>query len=905
MRKKYYALGLLIITSLVLVNHQTEKISNELTTEITEKTSKKTRLEAHLNTLERELHEFNLQKNPVTGEIPLLEKEQELEVALQAKTLAQNSFVGSSNNTYISRGPTNLGGRTRALKIDLSDTSSNTILAGGVSSGLFRTTNGGANWVKVSANDEIHNVTALVQDPRTGSQNIWYYGTGEWSGNSASLGNAYRGQGIWQSTNGGVSWTQISATDSDQTLFDSNFDYINNLAVHPTTGDLFIAATGKIYSYDGTNITLQLEESTNGVGFTDITIASDGTVYASLDNSTNATRGVWALENGSTTWSRIAQNGNPFGWSSGGNARTVLKTAPSNPNILYALFNNGTSGGIEAGLWRYDASSSTWSELSFQLPDEPGADLSGNDPFAIQGGYDLVINVKPDDENFVVIGGTNVYKIDDITDNSADFVRIGGYATQFSYALYNVGGVEHHPDIHALEFDPHDATGSTFFTGTDGGVHRTTDIFAASIQWQSLNNNYQTYQFYHIAMDPTSGSNAIIGGTQDNGTPVGGTDFSLFAIPDNTTMSRFFGGDGVAVGMAPRNSGTTLQLYYGSQNGNIRTNLPNFRSIRPSGAGSQFVTYFYLDPQNTNALYYAGLSTLYATSDAENVTTTTWTNLGTLPTGERLRTFATTPGAYNSSTSNLFIGGQNGGLFRLLDPQNATSASSAVNITPPGASTAGGTILSSIAIHPTNADIMLVGYANYGIQNIFLTNNATAATPTWTLVERNLSSHSIRSAAIADINGEIVYFIGTARGLYSSSDPTTTDWSIEGQNQMGLALISGLVYRHADQKLLVGTHGNGIFETTTQSLSTQDFNTSSNVTLNVFPNPATDIIRLNGNAIRLNQSVDYQIYNVSGKLIDKGITNNSEIDINRLSNGLYILNVSIYNTTRSLKFIKN
>ena len=89
------------------------------------------------------------------------------------------------------------------------DATSNTMLAGGISSGMFRSTDGGASWTKVSSNDEIHNVSSIAQDPRSGFQNIWYYATGEWTGNSASLGSAYRGQGVWRSTDGGVTWSQI------------------------------------------------------------------------------------------------------------------------------------------------------------------------------------------------------------------------------------------------------------------------------------------------------------------------------------------------------------------------------------------------------------------------------------------------------------------------------------------------------------------------------------------------------------------------------------------------------------------------------------------------------------------------------------------------------------------------
>lgn len=96
---------------------------------------------------ERLLHELNFQKNPITGEIPIEEKKNELEEAI----LQKETFRKTSTNTYISRGPSNLGGRTRSVVVDLADASGNTIIAGGVSSGVFKTTNGGSSWTKVSS----------------------------------------------------------------------------------------------------------------------------------------------------------------------------------------------------------------------------------------------------------------------------------------------------------------------------------------------------------------------------------------------------------------------------------------------------------------------------------------------------------------------------------------------------------------------------------------------------------------------------------------------------------------------------------------------------------------------------------------------------------------------------------
>jgi len=878
-----------IIIGIILVTFQ----KTNRTRDFSEKKGKKTVEERQLYSIERARHEFNMQKNPITGEIPPEEKQKEYQNAILAKQ--QSSGQRTTSSVYTQRGPSNLGGRTRALVIDKTDNTSNTIIAGGVSSGVFRTTDGGANWTKVSSNDEIHNVTAIAQDPRSGFQNIWYYGTGEWSGNSATLGSAYRGLGIWKSTDNGINWSQIIETNSVFELFDSYLDYVMALEVSPINGDLMIAATGKISRYDGTNIFIEKEEPSGGTGWTDVIINSEGVVYAAIEG-TSSQNGVWTSPTGNGSWIRIAENGSPANFNSTG--RTVLGMAPSNNNIIYTLFTNGNSGNIEADLWQYNSETELWTDYSSKLPDEPGGNLSGNDPFAVQGGYDLVVSVKPDDENFVVIGGTNAYKIEDIVTNST-FNRIGGYVSNTSYGLYSVGGVDHHPDIHALIFDPNNE--NVLFSGTDGGVHRTADISASSVAWENLNNNYITYQFYHVALDSEDGSNAVIGGAQDNGTMIGGTDLGL---ADNTQMNKWYGGDGVAVGITQREGGA-FQYYYGSQNGNIRTNYPTCcRGIEPDGSGSQFVTYFYLDPDNTNALYYAGNNRVYKTADAENITSSTWDNLGILPTGEFIKSYATSRGAYNTASSYLLIGGERGGIFRLDDPQNSTDASDAINITPSEASTTNGTVVSGLATHPTNPDIVLAVYANYGINSIFITTDATSNTPTWTLVERNLEAHSIRSAAIVELEDETIYMVGTARGLYASNDPLNNDWDIEGANQMGLAVISGLALRASDNTLLIGTHGNGMFETTVEgTLSVNSYSQENSI--NLYPNPTKIELNLQGNTINFESKIRYRISDITGKILQKGMVTNRKINVEKLQTGVYLIDLNIDGKRETSKFIKN
>ncbi len=913
--KKYLPLIFLLILTLVVIEQQAVPSENRpiISSDKIERKEKKTAAERQLFSEERLKHEYEIQKNPMTGLIPPEEKRLELNNSMLARQKQYsiqpnrtNKFSILTSSAYTSRGPSNFGGRTRALVVDISDPTSNTIIAGGVSSGVFRTTNGGNSWVKVSANDEIHNVTAIAQDPRPGFQNIWYYGTGERLGNSAILGGFnYLGNGIWKSTDGGLTWNQIPETKSDYNTYDSFLDFIFAIEVSPTTGDLLIAATARIFRFDGTTLTTELGQNSSSF-ITDVLVNSDGRVYAAFDGR-DTQNGVWTSPTGSGSWTRISENTKTVGWESAG--RIVLGAAPSNENIIYALFNNGDGDNkdedagefIEADLWKYDAVTGTWTDYSDKLPDEPGGDLKGNDPFAIQEGYDLVVSVKPDNENFVTIGGTNAYKIENIV-NDATFTRIGGYTSNTSYGSYAVGGVEHHPDIHALVYDPNNS--NILFSGTDGGVHKTTNIDADQVAWQSLNNNYITYQFYHIAMDPLTGSDFVMGGAQDNGTKYGGSGFGR--LTDNTSMKHYYGGDGVAVGIARRGANNDIfQLYYGTQNGYIETaNYLFSRELTPDKSDSQFITYFYLDPDNTEQLYYAGKSILYKTNDAENVTTKTWDNLGALASGEDLKTFATTRGAYDTTSSYLLIGGDKGGVYRLNDPKNATALSDAVNITPPQASTIDKTIVSGLAIHPTNPDIVMAVYGNYGINNIFITKNATSNTPTWSLAENNLNAHSIRSAAIVALQNEDIYYVGTGRGLYASSDPINNDWEIEGANEIGFAVVSGLALRPSDNRLIIGTHGNGMFETTVSGTLSIIDNKSSVAELTLFPNPTASELNIKLSNSHINKKMTYEILDITGKRVLTGFTENNKVDVASLNPGIYIFSLRVNDENKFSKFIK-
>lgn len=782
---------------------------------------------------ERLQFEYDMLKNPATGKIPDFAKEQAVEAAVNAPSYeplwGAESIPGM---TLTAKGPTNLGGKTRAIGIDVNN--ANIMLAGSTSSGLFRTTDGGTSWTRVTPTGEMHSVTAIAQDTRAGQTNTWYYGGGERYGNSSSISNndgnnqaLYTGFGIWKSTDNGVTWAALASTTSGSLhSFDNAFDFVHKIVVDPTTGNVYAAACNTIQrsTNGGTSWSTVLGSLANN-GATDVIVTPTGRFYACFEG-TDANEGVYTSTTGaSASWTKIAGTitgvATPATWNAvNGYGRVVLAYAPSSTNIVYALYWRGTTSNCagtaapEAELFRYDQTTATWTDLSANLPNEAGC-LNGNDPFACQGGYDLCVAVKPNDANTVIIGGTNVYRSTNGFTSTAATTRIGGYASSANYALYT----NHHPDIHALVF----ATGdnNTLYTGDDGGIHKG-DITAGTVVWTALNNDYVTYMYYHVDIAPSTGSgDIVVGGAQDNGTTLSAA---------GTTYGSIFGGDGVAVGLISYTNSTTFNIIAGSQNGTLyRLTGPSFGSfISPSGSSSIFVTYFHLDPDNISHLYYAGANVLYRTRVANTITsgtltgnaTTGWEQMTGAITGN-IRCLATARDNayggldYTASNANrrLFIGTESGKVYRLNDPAFTAANTAPTDITPAGSSG----LCSSISVNPTNFNEILVTFSNYGVNSVYHTANAQSATPTWTNVEGPAAGavalSSARSSVIAKSDNTTYYLVGTSTGLYYASalSGATTVWTKIGATEINHAVVSHMRYRTGDNKIAVGTHGNGMF----------------------------------------------------------------------------------------------
>src|SRR6186997_1059086 len=166
-------------------------------------------------------YEADMIKDPTTGEALFGLRNQEVEFARtipQRNTSSPSLARLTTQNNYLPAGPNNTGGRTRAIAYDIryNGASNKVLLAGGVSGGILRSTDGGASWIRVTPTNEYHNVSSLAQDPRPTFQDTWYAGGGEYVGNSADeLGAGYLSYGLLKSVDNGATWTRLPLIITD------------------------------------------------------------------------------------------------------------------------------------------------------------------------------------------------------------------------------------------------------------------------------------------------------------------------------------------------------------------------------------------------------------------------------------------------------------------------------------------------------------------------------------------------------------------------------------------------------------------------------------------------------------------------------------------------------------------
>jgi hypothetical protein len=822
--KKYLVTALLVCAAIGLIwQSNLFKSSQEQTEEDEERTMSAERWKA----------EFEMLKNPITGEIPkgIIQKSIDAALKVEPFQLKRESLLKTLPTiTITSKGPSNYGGRTRAIGIDVRN--SNIILAGGVSSGIYRSTDGGASWSRVTPAGQIHSLTSIAQDTRSGNQDIWYATSGENTGNSTSgEGASYFGNGIWKSTDNGATWTALANTQLGSLYgFDSDFDFISRVVVNPTNGDVLVAAgeTIKRSNDGGTTWLDELGSNTQGNPGDIIYNANAGKFYAAIHGDATTSPGIWSSSDGDN-WTQVSTTAN---LSAGGVKRIVLANRANTSGILamYQLTTNYTcvnSGTSEVGLKAFDGTS-TWTDYTDKIStctNKYAASTALPIAISLQGGYNMCITTKPDDANIVYLGGTEIYRYS--LDND-DYAFIGG-------SQKGANSVNLHVDNHILIFDPNN--NNIIWAGNDGGIRKTnvtgtiaatTDNHDNGYTWTDRTTDYVTYQYYDADIHPTNGSTFLAGAAQDN----------AFTIQPSTATAKEVGPtvDGTSIAILSGTDFNTYSVLAAFQNGGlVRIDNGTQTDIQPTGKGQPFNASIYLDADNTGFLYYPTSTPsngLLRTRNASGIAdgtissdpTTNWQELtgvaGAIT--ERITaidvsrniSFSGSP-SYTASNTNrkMYFGTSDGKVYRLDDPAFCAVGAVPVNITPGGATG----YVSDISVNPYNNDEILVTYSNYGVKSVWHTTTANSGTPTWADVEGPSGSAvelaSARSAMILKSGSSIVYLVGTSTGLYATTtlSGATTSWTKVGTTEIALSVCVEMRLRTSDNKLVVATHGNGLF----------------------------------------------------------------------------------------------
>ena len=338
-----------------------------------------------------------------------------------------------------------------------------TFYMGVASGGVFRTTDGGTNWVPITDGKiplgSIGSIAVAESNP-----NIIYVGTGS----DGVRSNVSTGRGMYKSIDNGATWHFVGLYNAGQ---------IGSVRIHPTNPDIvWVAAYGDIFkpnnergifkTIDGGKSwkkTLYVSDSTGAMDV-ELQPGNPNVVFAWMNR---IERKPWSIISGSREggFYKSTDGGDNFTKIVGGLPNELigkgnLAVTAANPNRLYALV-EALPGG---GLYRSDDAGQSWTMVN----STPGLITR---PF-----YYTTLNADPSNADVVYGGAETLYR-------SADG---GKTVTPFRTP---------HGDNHDMWINP--ANSNTMVQSNDGGANVS---FDGGRTW-STQDNQPTAEFYGVWVD--------------------------------------------------------------------------------------------------------------------------------------------------------------------------------------------------------------------------------------------------------------------------------------------------------------------------------------------------------------------------------------------------------------------
>ena len=347
--------------------------------------------------------------------------------------------TGLAHADWQSFGPSPLGDGNggRVTSIAPHPTDNNTFYVGAATGGVWKYQNG--TWTPLTDHMPHGSIGAVAVDPR--NPDVVYAGTGEANG----CLHCFYGVGLYKTTDGGANWTVIAEdtfggrTFSKLLISPANTQTLYATITQPGKGYPGGITAGKGHpGYDGpvgvfrsSNGGMTWSQLTNGIpaqAASDIVMApgDPNTMYAAIGlNPGDPSNGVYKTTDGGDTWTRLAG-----GFPTANVGRISLAVAPSRASRIYAQIARPNNEVMAGGA----------TLLGIFVSDDAGMTWTGYTPanhMGVQGGYNNVIGVDPTNPDIAYFGGTNLIRTENggVATASQNSIHVDYHAI-----VYTVGG---------------------------------------------------------------------------------------------------------------------------------------------------------------------------------------------------------------------------------------------------------------------------------------------------------------------------------------------------------------------------------------------------------------------------------------------------------------------------------
>jgi hypothetical protein len=319
------------------------------------------------------------------------------------------------------------------------------------------------------------------------------------------------------------------------------------------------------------------------------------------------------------------------------------------------------------------------------------------------------------------------------------------------------------------------------YSANDGGVDRSDDGGAT---WTNRSAGLAVTMFYDIDCAQTTDL-LFGGGAQDNGTLVttDGRDDTFFEL---------LGGDGGWMVVDPKDANHIFATYqYG---GMYRVHGNSFVKVSPpfkdEDMGGVWMVYTTFDPKNSNTVY-TGNQRVYRTkNDGQS-----WAALTPVLDGSAISAIEVAP----ADTKTVYVGTENGGVFRTVDGGTTWSASLAGPELP-------GVTITRIETHPTDARDVFVTVANFGNSHVFRSKDGGS---TWLDIDNGKLPDVPHHALLIRPDKPTELYVCNDAGVFLTKNRGST-WTNATAN-LPNAMVVDLVFNTSTKQLFAATYGRSVW----------------------------------------------------------------------------------------------